>query len=139
MAPFFPSVNLENTKSTRNGWSIVTPPTIQSRNDVENNDKISALLLNKNLNETKSENRTDESTETHIETTTRKFDINNFQPELQGGFRPIFTSPEASVVPVAEKKSDNIDALVYESKKTHDDDEEDDEYDELEEVEADEE
>lgn len=127
MAPFFPSVNLENTQSTRNGWSIVTPPTIQSRNDVENNDKISALLVNQKTNDTNSDNRGDGSTEISIETTTKRFDINSFQPELQGGFRPIFKSPE---VIAAKKKSDSIEALVQESENIGEESENDDRDDE---------
>lgn len=118
MAPFFPSINLENTQKTHNGWSVVPPVAIQSRSDVEKSDKISALLVNKKPNETNGETVSkDSSTESAeieaIETVTKKFDINTFRPDLQGGFRPIYRTPEA----IAEQKNDAVQAYVYHSPK----------------------
>lgn len=138
MAPFIPSVNLENTQSTNNGWSVVTPSAIAHHdNDVEatelRNNKISTSLSIQNdgsgsgsasasasasgsdsgsdASETSSEttNVTDAPT---VESTTRKFDISNFQPELQGGFRPIYKTA-ATPTEKPERSDSSIDALVY--------------------------
>lgn len=134
MAPFIPSVNLENTQSTNNGWSVVTPSAIAHHdNDVEatelRNNQISTSLSIQNdgsasasasasgsdsgsdYSATSSEttNVTDAPT---VESTTRKFDISNFQPELQGGFRPIFKTA-ATPTEKPERSDSSIDALVY--------------------------
>lgn len=119
MAPFFPSINLENTQSTHNGWSVVTPssPVLESRNDnvAEQSDaksnKISTSLTIQGSDEISAETSA-ATTTTAVESTTRKFDISNFQPELQGGFRPIYkTIGMPTVKP--EKSDSSIEALVY--------------------------
>lgn len=118
MAPFFPSVNLENTQSTHNGWSVVTAtsPTLESRHDnlaeqsESKSNKISTSLTIQGTNETSSE--TAAATNVPAESTTRTFDISNFQPELQGGFRPIYKTIEMPTVK-PEKSDSSIEALVY--------------------------
>lgn len=119
MAPFFPSVNLENTQSTHNGWSVVTPstPVLESRNDnvaeqsESKSNKISTSLTIQAANETSSETASAINAAT-VESTTHKFDISNFQPELQGGFRPIYKTIEMPTVK-PEKSDSSIEALVY--------------------------
>lgn len=114
-APFFPSINLENTQSTNNGWAVVTPAaalpihpdSIESQNESKNS-KISTSLINQSANETSKE--TSES-ETVAETVTNKFNVENFQPELQGGFKPIYKNIETPAI--KQDRSDNIDALIY--------------------------
>lgn len=118
MAPFFPSVNLENTQSTHDGWSVVTPstPVLKSRNDnvaeqsESKSNKISTSLTIQDSDETSSEMIVASSAA--IESTTRKFDISNFQPELQGGFRPIYKTIEMPTVK-PENSDTSIEALVY--------------------------
>lgn len=118
MAPFFPSVNLENTQSTHNGWSVITPstPVLESRNDNlaepidAKSNKISTSLTIHDADESSSE--TTAATNAVAESTTRKFDISNFQPELQGGFRPIYKTIEMPTVK-PEKSDSSIEALVY--------------------------
>lgn len=126
MAPFFPSVNLENTQSTHNGWSVVTPsasPMLESRNDnvdaagenteaKSSSNKISTSLTIQGSEETGSETTAADATNAPVESTTRKFDISNFQPELQGGFRPIYKTIEMPTVK-PEKSDSSIEALVY--------------------------
>lgn len=111
MAPFFPSVNLENTQSTHNGWSVVTPSSavLESRHDSlaagseAKSNKISTSLTVQSSDEVVSSETT---TNSPVETTTRKFDINNFQPELQGGFRPIYKTSEMPTL--KPDKSDSV-------------------------------
>lgn len=111
-APFIPSINLENTQSTHNGWAIVTPPTYggASRTESKNN-RISASLVNShsNTNATSiSRSDSDETfeSEASVESTTKKFDFDSFKPDLQGGFMPIYKStlPSAS----SQEKSESI-------------------------------
>lgn len=96
-APFIPSINLENTQSTHNGWSIVTPPSVlhSSKTEAKAN-RISASLANSNATSLLSISRSD-SGETaeeiaSVESTTRKFDFEHFKPEFQSGFMPIYKS-----------------------------------------------
>lgn len=125
-APFIPSINLENTQSTHNGWSIVTPPSasIGAKPEPKIN-RISASLANANATSLGSISRSD-SGETgeqvaSIESTTRKFDFYNFRPEFQSGFLPIYKSSIAPlslsssesiapVAPVAPQKSETVKA-----------------------------
>lgn len=94
-APFIPSINLENTQSTHNGWSIVTPPSllVGSKNEAKVN-RISASLANSNATSIVSISRSDSGeTAEHVasvESTTRKFNFDNFKPEFQSGFMPIY-------------------------------------------------
>lgn len=101
-APFIPSINLENTQSTHNGWSIVTPPSILHgpKNEAKVN-RISASLANSNATSSLSISRSD-SGETaeevaSVESTTRKFDFDHFKPEFQSGFMPIYKSAPSSL------------------------------------------
>lgn len=101
-APFIPSINLENTQSTHNGWSIVTPPTMlhSAKNEAKVN-RISASLANTNATSLLSISRSDsgeaaEEVQASAEGTTRKFDFDNFKPEFQSGFMPIYKSAPSS-------------------------------------------
>lgn len=100
-APFIPSINLENTQSTHNGWSIVTPPSVlQSVKNEAKVNRISASLANSNATSLLSISRSD-SGETaeeiaSVESTTRKFDFEHFKPEFQSGFMPIYKSASSS-------------------------------------------
>lgn len=96
-APFIPSINLENTQSTHNGWSIVTPPSVSfGANNEPKINRISASLANTNATSpvVGSISRSDsgEIGEEFESTTTRKFDFYNFRPEFQSGFMPIYKS-----------------------------------------------
>lgn len=101
-APFIPSINLENTQSTHNGWSIVTPPSVlhSPKNEAKTN-RISSSLANSNATSLLSISRSD-SGETaeevaSVESTTRKFDFEHFKPEFQSGFMPIYKSAPLSL------------------------------------------
>lgn len=92
MAPFYPSVSLGTaTNSPSNGWNIVDSTT------------------NKNLYEKNKINRADVEEE-NLETTTKSFELDSFQPELQGGFKPIYPpgykleSEESPSMPAMENK-----------------------------------
>ncbi|XP_012159850.1 mucin-5AC [Ceratitis capitata] len=75
MAPFYPSVSLGSaTNAPSNGWNILpstTEQTIYEKNNI---------------------NRADvgETAEYSETTTAKTFEIDSFQPELQGGFKPIY-------------------------------------------------
>lgn len=110
-APFIPSINLENTQSTHNGWSIVTPPSVLTGPKIEPKiSRISASLANANATSVGSISRSDSGEvahigdETNIESTTRKFDFYNFRPEFQSGFLPIYKgsiAPQSLAPPAA--------------------------------------
>lgn len=108
-APFFPSINLENTQSTHNSWSVVTPSTFinnlnlistqpqqqqlqqhQLSEPNSNNNLISASLLN--VNGTVYPNENSSKIQSSIEESTKKFDIESFKPDFLGGFKPIIKS-----------------------------------------------
>lgn len=100
-APFIPSINLENTQSTHNGWSIVTPPSVLtgSKNEPKVN-RISASLANTNATSALSISRSDSGETAEevatVESTTKKFDFDSFKPEFQSGFMPIYKSADAT-------------------------------------------
>ncbi|XP_014095805.3 mucin-2 [Bactrocera oleae] len=77
MAPFYPSVSLGSaTNAPSNGWNILpstTEKTIYEKNNINRAD----------VDETASA----DFTET---TTAKSFEMDSFQPELQGGFKPIY-------------------------------------------------
>lgn len=113
-APFFPSINLENTQSTHNGWSVVTPSTFidnlhlnsnqpqqqqlqqqqlsEPKTNSNSNNLISASLLNINGTVNQSENESSSKIPSSIEESTKKFDIESFKPDFLGGFKPIIKS-----------------------------------------------
>lgn len=115
-APFFPSINLENTQSTHNGWSVVTPSTFidnshlisnrlqqqqqqrqqlsEPKTNSKSNNLISASLLNVNGTVNQSENENSSKIQSNIEESTKKFDIDSFKPDFLGGFKPISKSIE---------------------------------------------
>lgn len=124
-APFIPSINLENTQSTHNGWSIVTPPSVPSGPKTESknnqNNRISSSLVNANVNAnltsiSRSDSEETAEAEQSGENTTKRFDFEHFRPELQGGFMPIYknnnhnnASPEKSaekIEPPTKMESD---------------------------------
>lgn len=118
-APFIPSLNLENTQSTHNGWSIVTPPSVPSGPQTESknnqNHRISSSLVNANANVnantngngngnvnanstsiSRSDSEETAESEQSGEITTKRFDFDNFKPDLQGGFMPIYKNNNAA-------------------------------------------
>lgn len=113
-APFFPSVNLENTQSTHNGWAVVTPSattTNSARSDSQNesiNIKISSSLVNQRSDKVDISASNVEA----IDSSTRKFDLENFQPELQGGFKPIYKTADSTAM--SPEKEDSGESLIYE-------------------------
>lgn len=123
-APFFPSVNLEGAPSTHTGWAVVTAATPNTSKLEKRNDMISPSLPNAAHAHLEPEADTSSSQVEEgqsIEVITQKFNIDSFQPELQSGFKPIFTvdAPEKPAR-VQEKpsatatKDDSIEALIYE-------------------------
>uniref|UniRef100_A0A6P7FJD5 Uncharacterized protein LOC114330016 isoform X1 n=1 Tax=Diabrotica virgifera virgifera TaxID=50390 RepID=A0A6P7FJD5_DIAVI len=78
-APFQASLNIENTMNQ--GWSVV--------------------VRNKNTTTTESPEAT-----TLPYATTSEFDIENFKPQLEGGFKPIFNFPDEDKKFVETKVSD---------------------------------
>lgn len=133
-APFIPSINLENTQSTHNGWSVVTPSTFfsnsnlnqpqqqalqsESKNNNNNINRISASLSNVNGTVVQAETDNSSSESQSIEDSTKRFDIDSFKPDFQSGFKPIYkTSAEQrleqkssieSKQPIETKSSDEI-------------------------------
>lgn len=124
-APFIPSINLENTQSTHNGWSIVTPPTVPVggiKTESKSN-RISASLINSNATSSSSSSSSslssssssisrsdsDETAESmaSVESTTKRFNFESFKPDFQGGFIPIYKS---TVAP-SPSASSSIDAV----------------------------
>lgn len=102
-APFIPSVNLENTQSTHNGWSIVTPPTVVSGGSkIESKgNRISASLANANVTSiSRSDSAETVDVETRVESETGKFDFEHFKPDFQGGFLPIYKNSGGPKPPV---------------------------------------
>lgn len=99
-APFIPSINLENTQSTHNGWLIVTPPSNvvsgSSNSESKGNNRISASLVNANITSI-SRSDSDETAEkdASVESTTRKFDFDHFKPDFQSGFVPVYKNSGA--------------------------------------------
>lgn len=111
-APFIPSINLENTQSTHNGWSIVTPPSVvasaapvvsASAQIESKGNRISASLINANATApapapnasaatsiSRSDSAESIESSSSVERTTKKFDFDNFKPEFQSGFMPIY-------------------------------------------------
>lgn len=107
-APFIPSINLENTQSTHNGWAIVTPPSVFGISKTESkNHRISASLVNSN-SDTISISRSDSveiaESDASVEKTTKKFDFDSFKPDLQGGFMPIY---KTALTPIASSQEKN--------------------------------
>ncbi|XP_073820300.1 uncharacterized protein [Musca autumnalis] len=84
MAPFYPSVSLDSVKSTpSNGWNILQSTTkepLYSKNNIDRSD----VNDGKNNKEAVEEEKEEEST------TLKSFEMDKFQPELQGGFKPIY-------------------------------------------------
>lgn len=125
-APFFPSVNLEGVPSTNTGWAVVTSTAtplntskLEKRNDI-----ISPSLANAAHSHIDHEAETSSSQVEEgqsVEVITQKFNIDSFQPELQSGFKPIFSvdKPETPAriqekSATAVTKDDSIEALIYE-------------------------
>ncbi|TMW44939.1 hypothetical protein DOY81_009982 [Sarcophaga bullata] len=78
MAPFYPSVSLDSVTSTpTNGWNVLPSSTGQNlyeKNNIDRSDIVSG------------DNKNDETEES----STKSFEMDKFQPELQGGFKPIY-------------------------------------------------
>lgn len=130
-APFFPSVNLEGIPTSNNGWAVVTSsthaPTIDPYKLEKRNDIISPSLMNAahTVNNAASGSSTSSSQleeGQNIELNTEKFNIETFKPELQSGFKPLFTAEHVQEIAnhIQEKssnivkKDDSIEALIYE-------------------------
>lgn len=101
-APFIPSINLENTQSTHNGWLIVTPPSnvvSGSHSEPKGNNRISASLVNANVTSiSRSDSVETAEKDASVESTTRKFDFEHFKPDFQSGFVPVYKNSGASSV-----------------------------------------
>lgn len=132
-APFYPSVNLGNSipDKQRNGWAVVTPSAGGTSSPLS---LAAALTSSKNMinrsdmhmSDTKNQshsgaitNSSDISNEDHTE----NFNMNSFQPDFQGGFKPIYppgsmkTNRPIDIAPKSAKlphEDDSIEALVYE-------------------------
>lgn len=138
-APFIPSINLENTQSTHNGWLIVTPPTVLSGSNTDSkSNRISASLANTNVTSiSRSDSGEIVESDASVEKTTKKFDIDSFMPDFQGGFVPIYKnapitseSKESDKSKAADKmdeisdRSDiSLESLIYDDNDGDDDDE----------------
>ncbi|KAM7364679.1 uncharacterized protein ACRADG_001068 [Cochliomyia hominivorax] len=78
MAPFYPSVSLDSVTSTpSNGWNVLPSSTDKDLYEKNNIDRSDVSNV---------ENKGDEGTES----STKSFELDKFQPELQGGFKPIY-------------------------------------------------
>lgn len=126
-APFYPSVNLDKAPDSKNSWAVVTPANKLDTNKIDRSD--SHNIMEPNDKAAKAEQSTSSSDENVDEMITEKFSMDKFQPEFQGGFKPIYPSVQLkSNVNIQGKhanKDESIEALVYESKTdaTNDDDE----------------
>lgn len=131
-APFYPSVNLDKTQnSIRNSWAIVTPPPAEyesrdnhhsqiDRSDTDVDDSKRTSQDEKPLTVT---NQKSSTTEPSTDTTsvTAPFDPDKFQPEFQGGFKPIYptenslknTEAEKTVASKSSTLKESIESLVY--------------------------
>ncbi|XP_055852706.1 inactive histone-lysine N-methyltransferase 2E [Episyrphus balteatus] len=102
MAPFYPSMSLDTATSSpiaSNGWNIYHGTTERPA---------AALYEKNNINraDVSSAGSSDEE-----EATTKSFELDSFQPELQGGFKPIYPpgykhddeEPEHDVKPMNER------------------------------------
>lgn len=79
MAPFYPSVSLDSVTSTpTNGWNVLPSSTGQNLYEKNNIDRSDVGG---------SDNKNDGTEES---STTKSFEMDKFQPELQGGFKPIY-------------------------------------------------
>ncbi|XP_055906857.1 uncharacterized protein LOC129942082 [Eupeodes corollae] len=103
MAPFYPSMSLDTATSSpiaSNGWNIFHGTTERHG--------ASSLYEKNNINraDVSSAGSSDEE-----ESTTKSFELDSFQPELQGGFKPIYPpgyklddeEPEQNVKPANER------------------------------------
>lgn len=83
-APFFPSISIGGNQVTNSyeGWAVVTPQTAAhnaiNKNQINRSDE--------KIESTQKESKILEK----LETTTKKFNLDSFQPEFEGGFKPIF-------------------------------------------------
>ncbi|XP_065371325.1 mucin-2 [Calliphora vicina] len=78
MAPFYPSVSLDSVTSTpTNGWNVLPSST-------DNN------LYEKNNIDRSDVGNGDNKSGEGVESATKSFELDKFQPELQGGFKPIY-------------------------------------------------
>lgn len=127
-APFYPSVNLGNSiPDKRNGWAVVTPtsssavaaPLLSSKEMINRSDKHMVDMRNQ------SHGTITNSSEISNEENTEHFNMNSFQPDFQGGFKPIYPAagkmktnrPVNDIAPKSAKlpkDDDSLDALVYE-------------------------
>ncbi|XP_011295635.2 titin [Musca domestica] len=83
MAPFYPSVSLDSVTSTpSNGWNILktTKEPLYSKNNIDRSD----------VNSANKDGQTEGEEEATENTTLKSFEMDKFQPELQGGFKPIY-------------------------------------------------
>lgn len=121
-APFFPSVNLEGVASTNNGWAVVTtaaPSKLEKRNDIISPSLANAAHTSSRPEASTSSSQLEEGQS--VEVITQKFNFDSFQPELQSGFKPIFTEDTPKQNHQVQEhasanvtKDDSIEALIYE-------------------------
>lgn len=103
MAPFYPSASLGATINAGNplpsNWKIVPSAPEQAlyeKNQISRADVEPTVLEQKNV---KSSNATDITTE-------KNFELDSFQPQLQGGFRPIY--PPDYTQAMEQKQENNV-------------------------------
>lgn len=83
-APFFPSISIGGNQVTNSyeGWAVVTPQT-SAQNSLNKNQ---INRSDEKIEQTQKESEFHEK----LEITTKKFNLDSFQPEFEGGFKPIF-------------------------------------------------
>ena len=125
-APFYPSIKLGGGKmptDLKNSWAIVNPSKKSGSNNGNKIDRSDTMMRNGagGSGDNGDEENDDETTEAEehnnnqAETATEKFNLDQFQPELQGGFLPIH--PPIGILPKSASSGihadDSIEALVY--------------------------
>lgn len=128
-APFYPSVNLDRAQNpVRNSWAIVTPPPSSGYYQGNRLNAIDRSDNNVSEEPTKLEQKQESAVTNHpksspsssaivdhSEHTTEPFDPDKFQPEFQGGFKPIYppgaTTPKTQIESKSNetKQSTNVD------------------------------
>lgn len=123
-APFYPSVNIDRPQNpARNSWAIVTPPSAVysngnrlnaiDRSDNNVSDEPSTSVEQNRPETNQMSNSTPSTVVVHSVETTQSFDPDKFQPDFQGGFKPIYppsTTPKATETKLIDAKSTNLDA-----------------------------
>lgn len=133
-APFFPSVNLESTvQSIHKGWAVVAPAAntkndskLEKRNDIISPSLMNAAHISNHRESSNDREPTQVEDGEQMAVAPPKFDLDNFQPELQSGFKPIYPSNAPQTLDQshgvqqksAPKNDDSIEALIYDDSGT---------------------